>query len=401
MTPDQTTSPFLLSDAIRSQMRLPDWVMITDCTNREGEQACEVNLSLDEKMAVIRRLDQIGVHQVQAGYPAKSQVDAATVRAIKREGLRVKVEAIAQVYPPAWRQEVDSTLECEPDVIDIQLPASDLRLKHVIKLSREELLERAAQAITYTRENQTSDLVIRFAPTDTTRADLSFLKRLCAVAVESGAGRLTIADTAGISVPAAMRFLVTEIGSAFSVPLQVHCHNDCGLALANTLAAIEAGARIADCVVNGLGERAGNASLDELVVALQLFYGYDLGIRTEELFQLSRLVAELTRVPVPPSKPLVGDHAFAHKLDGHVHGVMTHPPLYEPVSPEMVGNRRYISLGKYTGPWVVRYKLAELGISANDEQVKDIVGRIEAAAVDKKTSLTEQDFRAIVNRVLG
>jgi isopropylmalate/homocitrate/citramalate synthase len=401
MTSDQTFNPFFLSHALRGQMRLPDQVMITDCTTREGEQACKVNLNLDEKMAIIRRLDEIGVHQVQAGYPAKSKVDADTVRAIRREGLGVKVEAIAQVYLPTWREEVDSTLECEPDIIDIQLPASDLRLKYVIKLSREELVERAAQVIAYTRDSRPSGSLIRFAPTDTTRMELAFLKHLCSIAVENGADRLTISDTAGIAMPAVMRFIIEDICTIFDVPIQVHCHNDCGLALANTLAAIEAGAQIADCVVNGLGERAGNTALDELVVALRLFYGYDLGIKTEQFYDLSRLVAELTRVPVPPSKPLVGDNAFAHKLDGHVQGVLTHPPLYEPIPPEIVGNQRRIPLGKYTGPWVVRHKLGEMGITANDRQVRKIVNQVEAAAVEKKTSLTTEEFDHIVRAVLG
>ena len=401
MSYEGLVSPYAFSNAARSQMRLPEQVIITDCTTREGEQASEVSLGLHEKMAIIRRLAEIGVHQVQGGYPAKSKVDAETVRTIKREGLRVKVEGIAQAYLPTWREEIDATLACEPDVIDLQFPASDLRLKHVIKLSREELVEKAVQTIEYTRENRPSGTVIRFAPTDTTRIDLTFLKHLCARAVEAGAERLTVADTAGIMMPTAMRYFVGEITSAFDVPVQVHCHNDLGLALANALAAVEAGAEIADGVVNGLGERAGNASLDELVMALQLFYGYDLGIQTEKLYELSRFVAELTQVPVPSGKPLVGEYAFAHKLDGHIHGVLTHPPLYEPLPPEAVGNRRRIPIGKYSGPWVVRYKLNERSLSASDAQVKQIVSRIEALAVEKKASLIEEEVQSILEDVLG
>lgn len=396
-----SVSPYVFSDAVRREMHLREQVIITDCTTREGEQASEVSLGLEEKMAIIHRLDEIGVHQVQGGYPAKSKVDAETVRTVKREGLRVKVESIAQVYGSNWKEEIDATLACEPDVIDIQLPASDVRLKYVIKLSRDELVDRAVQAIEYTRANRPSDTVIRFAPTDTTRIDGTFLKHLCAKAVESGAERLSIADTAGIMIPTAMRLFVGNMTAAFDVPIQIHCHNDLGLALANTLAGIEAGAQIADCVVNGLGERAGNASLDELVMALQLFYGYDLGIKTEKLCELAQFVAEVTGVPIPPAKPLVGEYAFTHKLDGHVQGVLNYPPLYEPIPPAAVGNRRRIPIGKYTGPWGVQYRLSDLGLSASDEQVKQIASRIEAMATEKKRSLTDEELQSIVQKVLG
>jgi 2-isopropylmalate synthase len=400
-TDKKLVSPYVAHQAVRDGMSLPDRVTVTDCTTREGEQASDVNLSLAEKMSIIRRLAEVGIHQVQAGYPAKSEADAEAVRIIKREGLPIKVDAIAQVYKPDWRQEIDATLECEPDIIDVQLPSSDLRLQYVIKMTREELLDRAIETIEYTRLNRPNGVLIRFAPTDTTRIELGFLKQLCAAALRAGADRLTVADTAGIMIPAAMKFFVGELTAAFDVPIEIHCHDDCGLALANTLAALEAGAQIVDGVVNGLGERAGNAPLDELVMALELFYNFDLGIKTEALYDLSRFVADLVGVPVPVGKAFVGESAYAHKLDGHVEGILIHPPLYEPIPPEAVGNRRRIPIGKYTGPSVVQYKLGELGLVASEDQIKDIAREVEAAAAEKKASLSDAEFRAIAYRIAG
>ena len=388
---------------VRKGMNLPERVFITDCTTREGEQAAEVSLSFAQKMDLIRRLAHMGIHQVQGGYPSKSKSDWETIRAIKREGLPISVDAIAQVFLADWRTEVDRTLEAGPDIIDLQVPISDLRLKYVQHMTREQMLEWALGVVRYTAEQRGSSKtpIIRFAGTDTTRAPLDFVTEFYRQVVAAGAERITVADTAGSITPTAMRYMIKHLASQLRVPIQVHCHNDYGLALANTLAAVEGGACFVDATINGLGERSGNASLDEVVMGLIMLYGYDLDIRTSELTELSQFVAKLTGVPVAGCKPIVGPHAFTHKMDNHVWGVTTYPPLYEPLRPEDVGNRRNISIGKYTGPIAVRYLLSECHVETDDETVRKIVEVVEEKAVARGSSLSLKDFDEIVTEVTG
>lgn len=364
----------LAGDArVRSAFRLPSRVVVCDCTAREGAQAAGVNFGPDLKVDLITLLDEVGVSQAQVGYPGKSPGDAAAVRRLRERGVRIQLEVIAQVFGPAWRDEVDAAVACGPDILDVQLPCSDARLRLLHGMTREEMRARAETAVRYARGRVP---VVRFAPTDTTRADLDYVRALYQTALDAGADRLTVADTAGAMFPPAMRWLVGTLVREFAVPFQVHCHNDLGLALANTLAAVEAGASIVDASVNGLGERAGHTSLDELVVTLEVLYGLATGVRTDLLYRLAHQVAAWSGVPVPAHKPLVGDHAFAHKLDGHVQGVTAHPPLYEPIPPEAVGNRRRIAVGAYTGTHALRAKLRTLGLEVTDEQARRILAAV-------------------------
>ena len=362
-------SPFAWDARVRCGFRVSPHVVICDCTAREGEQAAEVNFSLDVKVKLISLLDEAGVPQAQVGYPGKSLVDATAARRLRERGVRIRLEAIAQVFGPTWRDEVDAAVACGPDILSIQLPCSDARLR-LHGMTREEMRVRAAAAVQYARGRVPA---LRFAPTDTTRADLEYVRTLYYTALDAGADRLTVADTAGAMFPPAMRWMVGALTQEFPVPFHIHCHNDFGLALANTLAAVEAGASIVDASVNGLGERAGQTSLDELVVALELFYGVATGVRTELLYHVAHQVAEWSGVPVPTHKPLVGDQAFAHKLEGHVQGVTTDPALYEPIPPEVVGNRRRIAVGAYTGIHALRAKLRTLGVEVSETQAGRIL----------------------------
>jgi isopropylmalate/homocitrate/citramalate synthase len=375
----------------------PD-LMINDCTLREGEQTAAANFTLVEKLEIASMLDAAGVHQVQGGYPGRSDVDYQFVREFNKRRQKIKIEAIAQVFQRDWRQQIDRSLECGPDILDLIYPSSDLRLIHVQKISREEMMGRSVEAVAYAAGR---GIPIRFAPVDTTRTDFEFLMRLFQSVIDAGAQAITIADTAGAATPEAMAFLVSQTAQRFRVPVQVHCHNDFGLALANALAAARSGAAVLDATVNGLGERAGNVSLDELVVALSVFYDVDLGIDTARLGDLARHVERLTRVPIYEHKPILGRAAFTHKLDAHVKGVLAHPPVYEVIRPESVGNRRVIPIGKYSGPVVVRAKLTEYGLSATDEEIRTIISEIERQAADRHASLTGEAFLAIVRQVTG
>ncbi|RLA88300.1 MAG: homoaconitate hydratase [Deltaproteobacteria bacterium] len=352
---------------------------------------------MKDKLNIAEKLEKIGIKQIQGGYPGRSKIDYEFIKTFKKQS-NIKVEAIAQIFQKDWKKQIDMSLESGPDIIDLIYPSSELRLKYVQKVSKEQMMERVVEAIEYANKG---DAVVRYAPVDTTRTEMSFLIELLKRAVSAGAQRITIADTAGAIIPAGMKFMVKEVKSHFDLPLQIHCHNDFGLALANSLAALEAGADIIDVTINGLGERAGNLSLDELVISTLVLYDLDLGIDTKGLFELSKYIETLTKVPLPDTKPIVGKWAFTHKLDAHVWGVLTYPPLYEVVPPELVGNKRIIPIGKYSGPVAIKAKLDQLGYKADDDEIKAIIEKVEAKAYDRHASLTDEEFLQIVKEVKG
>lgn len=399
MAPDYPSS-YNLIEAVRRSMRLPPRLTISDCTLREGEQAADVSLGLKGKLRIARRLAAIGIHQLQAGYPGRSEIDYETIRAIKAEQLPIAVEGVVQVFQDDWRDQIDRGLESRADVLGMIYPSSGLRLEHVQRVSAEQMLERSVEAVEYAA-SQGRGVVVKFAPTDTLRADFELLSRLYPAVEKAGAGRVSVADTVGGAHPQAVRCLVAEVTRLVSVPVQIHCHDDFGLATACALAGVEGGASIVDATVNGLGERAGNASLEEVVTALSVLYGYDLGVALEELRSLALEVAELTGVPIPPYKSLVGENAFAHKLDAHVVGVLTHPYVYEAISPERVGNCRRLPLGKHSGPAAIRAWLRAMNIEAEDAHVDELVRRVEALAVEQGRAISERQFQGLVREVLG
>lgn len=391
------TCPYNHVSQVTGTFRLKQQILINDNSTREGEQASEVSLGAEGKLQVLRSLAEIGIPQAQCGYPGKSNTDREIVRRVRDEGINIRLEGIASVMFDNWRDEIDATIDSGVDVVGIQYPISDIRLRYVQRVDRAEALRHCVEVVRYARSRAP---IIKFSGTDGLRADLGFVKELVGAVLDAGADRICLPDTSGAAMPAAVRYFVGEFTDTFpTVPLQVHFHNDFGLALANTLAAVEAGAQIVDVSINGLGERAGNASLDEVVVALKLFYGIDLGIRMEDLKALSESFAELAGVPVYQYKPLVGVNAFAHKLDQHVKGVLSNPAVYEPVPPEMVGNRRQIPVGKYTGKFALQYKLSQMGLSASDEEMERIKAGVEAAAIKKRAALTDAELASVVSAV--
>lgn len=390
-------SPYNRDPRVLAGPKLPKKVAINDVTLREGEQTAEVSFTLEEKVALAHRLDEIGVAQIQIGWPNKSELDREVLRILKKEGLRTPTQGLATLYGQEWRREVDTSVESGADVVNLLHATSDIRLKYTEKITHEELLVKIRKAIHYAVGRGP---LIAFSVVDATRTDLDFMKRVVEEAVTAGAERISIPDTAGVATPGTMRFLISQVTHWVDVPVQVHCHNDFGLALANTLAAVEGGASIVDATVNGLGDRSGNAALDEVAVALKFFYGVETGIKLDGLFSLSRYVQEITGVPLPFNKPLVGENAFSHKLELHIKRVMTHAPLFEPLPPESVGNRRIFPLGRQTGPFLVGLKLEEHGLGADEKQIEAIVSGVRRLASEKKASLTEDEFLNIVKGVL-
>jgi 2-isopropylmalate synthase len=283
-------------------------------------------------------------------------------------------------------------------MVHVFIPTSDIQREHTIKKSREQVLEITGDIIAYTRDHVG---MCMFSAMDATRTDWNYLMDVYRAAVDAGATVINVPDTVGVITPTAMKQLVTRIDQEVDCPIDVHCHNDFGLAVANTIAAVEGGASQVQVTVNGLGERAGNADLAQTVMALSSIYGIDTGIRTTGLVETSRLVSRYAGISIPPTQPIVGENAFAHESGIHSHGVITRSDTFEPgiMTPEMVGHRRRLKLGKHAGRHAVRQMLTEVHLIPTDPQVDEIVGRVKVIA-SKGKRVTDADLYEIAESVM-
>jgi isopropylmalate/homocitrate/citramalate synthase len=369
------------------QRHFADSIVFWDETLRDGEQTPGVHFSPEEKLRVATLLSDIGVSVVNAGIPVVSEEEARAVRLVAGAGLKCKILAAARTVPA----DVDAVIRSGASHIAIFVAASNVHLKFKLKMSQEDVL---AASLTTVRQAKEAGLHVAFVTEDTVRAPFDFVERLYREVQAAGADRLVVADTVGIMTPLTFRWYLTEFQARVRPKdLSVHCHNDFGLAAANTLTAIESGVRAPHVCVNGLGERAGNASLEEVVVQLEALYGVRTGIRTERLTELSRLVEELSGVPVAANKALVGYNAFSHEAGIHTHGILANTLTYEPLQPERVGARRQMILGKHTGKAAVVEKLKERGITAPDPLLLELLQRIKTETESRSKQDLEQFLR--------
>jgi isopropylmalate/homocitrate/citramalate synthase len=354
-----------------SLRHLADPIVFWDETLRDGEQTPGVHFTPEEKLRVATLLSEIGVGVVNAGIPVVSEEEARAVRLVAHAGLKCKVLAAARTVPA----DVDAVARSGASHIAIFVAASNVHLKYKLKMSQDEVLAASLKTV---RQAKEAGLHVAFVTEDTVRAPFDFVERLYTAVQDAGADRLVVADTVGIMTPLTFRWYLEEFQRRVRPKdLSVHCHNDFGLAVANTLTAIECGVVAPHVCVNGLGERAGNASLEEVVMQLEALYGVRTGIRTERLTELSRLVEELSGLPVAANKALVGYNAFSHEAGIHTHGILAHTLTYEPLQPERVGARRQMILGKHTGKAAVVEKLKERGMTAPDLLLLELLTRIK------------------------
>lgn len=375
----------------------PKRVMINDCTLREGEQSSESAFSLADKERMASLLEAVGVGQVQIGFPPKDAAERKEMARFIRCLQRARSEVMVVAFSPNWREQIDWAVEMEPGVVHIIYRASPYLLK-LLGSSEAQLLERTAESISYARSRGARE--VAFCPTDTTRAEWSTLQQVFRTARDAGANTVAIADTVGVCTPSAIRWLVSQVRQLCGLPVEIHTHNDFGLALANTLAGIEAGASVVDTCVNGMGDRNGNPSLDEVAVALKLLNGIETGIDLARLSEVSAFVAGVAGQTVPPNKPVVGLNAFSHKLDIHVRAAVADPLAFQAYLPELVGNRRRIVIGKLTGPYAVRAKLQELGEpDPGDAAVNRLVDEVNHVASEHRRALSDEEFAALAKQV--
>jgi 2-isopropylmalate synthase len=369
-------------------------ISVFDTTLRDGEQSPGISLTRDGKLIIARQLDKLGVDVIEAGTPIVSKEELESIKLITSERLDAKICGLARVL----REDIDVCLDVNVDIVHLFVSTSDLQITHTIKKRKEKIIKLAGDGIQYVKDH---GLRAEFSAMDATRSDLKFLMEIYKAAEDAGADMINIPDTVGIMIPDAMRDLVSSIGNVVTVPMDVHCHNDFGLAVANSLAALEAGASQVQVTVNGIGERAGNASLAEVVMALHSIYGAKTNIKTECLVETAGLVARFTRTRILSNTPIVGKNAFSHESGIHAHGILADTRTFEPgiVTPEMVGHKRRIVLGKYAGKHSLRHKLDEIGLSVTPEQLEDILSRVKELG-GKGKEITDADLYAIVEVVV-
>jgi D-citramalate synthase len=298
-------------------------------------------------------------------------------------------------YVRALREDIDMAADCGVDSIHLVVPVSDLHIQKKLRKTREQVCQMAWTAVEQAKER---GLIVELSGEDASRADQEFLRQIFAEGVRRGADRLCFCDTVGILTPERTAEMMPPLAAI--APLSIHCHDDLGVGMANTLAALKAGATCAHATVNGLGERAGNVAFEELVMALEVLYGYRTGIRTKEIYHLSTLVSRLTGVPLPTNKAIVGEMAFTHESGIHAHGILRDARTYEPITPDLVGRKRRIVLGKHSGSASVQAALDEMHYQADEKQLKEIVARIKALG-DRGKRVTDADLMAIAEAVLG
>jgi 2-isopropylmalate synthase len=380
-------------------------VRIFDTTLRDGEQAPGAGLTAAEKLEVARQLARLKVDVIEAGFPAASPGDFEAVSRIARETKGgVAVAALARCRDGDPQRAVEAIGVAEKPHLHVFIATSDIHLKHKLRLDRDQALAEAVRWVRYGREALGREAEIEFSAEDASRTDPDYLLKVYAAVVEAGASTVNIPDTVGYAIPAEFGSLVGRVHDLVGgeAVVSVHCHNDLGLATANTLAAVQAGARQVEVTINGLGERAGNASLEEVVMALRTrptqFPELRSGVATEQITAASRLVSYLTGFAVQPNKAVVGANAFAHESGIHQDGVIKNPLTYEIMTPQSVGlSGSQLTIGKLSGRKGLQAKLAELGYEMDGERL-EAAYRAAIALADAKKEVTDADLHAIVEQ---
>jgi 2-isopropylmalate synthase len=370
-------------------------VTVFDTTLRDGEQTPGIAFTFEQKLEIARQLSDIGVHSIEAGFPASSKAEKETVAAIKKLGLEAKICGLARMT----KADVDACLDGDVDIVHVFIPTSDIQRINTINKTREEVLSISTEIIHYVRDHVG---LCMFSAMDATRTDWDYLMQVFQTAASAGATIINVPDTVGVISPSGMKTLITRIAREVDCPIDVHCHNDFGLAVANTIAAVEAGASQVQVTVNGLGERAGNADLAQTVMIMESIYRIRTGIRKERLVETSRLVSRFSGISITPTQPVVGENVFSHESGIHSHGVIKNSATFEPgiMTPEMVGHRRRLTLGKHVGRHAVRQILADARISPGDTELDTIVEKVKAIASRGK-KVTDADLYAIAESTMG
>ncbi|HEY5402108.1 MAG TPA: 2-isopropylmalate synthase [Pyrinomonadaceae bacterium] len=376
-------------------------VTVFDTTLRDGEQSPGCSMNLSEKVRMAVKLQELGVDIIEAGFPIASEGDFNAVRAVAAECREVTVAALCRTAPQDVARAADALAGAARPRIHTFVATSDIHLEHKLKKSRAEVIAMTRAAIRQARDYTNE---VEFSAEDATRSDIDYLCEVLDAAVDSGASILNIPDTVGYTTPGEFTSLITTIRERVvrnrDVVISVHCHNDLGLAVANSLAAVEAGARQIECTINGIGERAGNASLEEIVMALHVRADrlpFETRINTTELYPASQLLSEIVGFGVQPNKAIVGRNAFAHEAGIHQHGVINNPLCYEIMTPESVGvPANELVLGKHSGRHALSLRYVELGYEVTADELDEAYTNFTNLA-DRKKKVYDQDLISLLS----
>jgi len=371
-------------------------VRIFDTTLRDGEQTPGVSLSPEKKLNIAKKLDALGIDAIETGFPVISDGERNAVKMITSENLNSELCGLARTN----KKDIDAAVDCGLNYIHTFIATSDIHLEYKLKMTREQALEKAIDAVEY---GKSRGLQVEFSAEDATRTDREFLKQVFGEVAKAGADRIDIPDTVGYSTPQYIAEITRDAIDTTKLPISVHCHNDFGLAVANAISGIQAGAECAHVTINGIGERAGNASLEELVMALnslQFDQKWETNINKELLYETSRYISKIVGITVQPNKAIVGENAFGHESGIHTHGVLNNPLTYEPISPEIVGRTRWLQVGKHAGIHGMNAMLKEYGIIPNEEQTKKILEKVKNIG-DQGKQVTEVELLSLANEVIG
>ena len=371
-------------------------IVIFDTTLRDGEQSPGCSMNLEEKLLLARQLDSLGVDVIEAGFPISSQGDFAGVQKVAAEVRRPVIAALARAKKEDIECAWDAVKVASKPRIHLFLASSDIHLQHKLKISREQALQQTKEAVAFARSLCPD---IEFSPEDATRTDPQFLCAMVETAVAAGATTVNIPDTVGYTMPEEfariVKTLLRDVKGADKITLSVHCHNDLGMAVANSLAAVKAGARQVETCMNGIGERAGNCAMEEVIMAMRVrpdIYPYDTAVVSEQIYPTSQLLSKVIGATPQPNKAIVGNNAFAHEAGIHQHGMLKNPLCYEIMTPQSVGapGSRMV-LGKHSGRHALASRYAELGYKLSEEDLELCYQQFIALA-DRKKNVYEQDL---------
>ncbi len=367
-------------------------IQINDTTLRDGEQAAGVAFTVAEKLVFATLMDTIGVQELEVGIPAMGGNEKAAIIEIVKLGLKTKLTG----WNRAVRSDIDASLACGLQRVHISIPVSPIQIDVKFQGNCQLVWNRLQDTISYARDR---GLYISVGGEDSSRADESFLLDVAAAAQDWGASRFRFCDTVGILDPLTTYKKVQQLVTKLTIPVEMHTHNDFGMATANALAGIRAGATSVNTTVNGLGERAGNAALEEVVMALHRIYGINIGIDTQRFQEISKFIVQASGCDVPPWKAIVGENAFAHESGIHGHGVIQNPATYEPFTPEEVGRKRRLVIGKHSGKHLVTNFLQQYGIALSLEETRSLVDAVQGLSVELKRSLTPDELLNLIPTV--
>lgn len=370
-------------------------VKVFDTTLRDGEQMPGVSLPLNYKVRIAKQLDKLGVDVIEAGFPSASKGEFEAVKEISSLNLNSDICGLARII----RGDIDAALNANVDMVHIFVPTSKIQIEHTVKMSEEEIIEKSVECVEYIKSHGVKCM---FSAMDATRTSMDYLKKIFKAVEDAKVDIVNVPDTVGVATPFKFYEMIKELKEYLKVPIDAHCHNDFGMAVANTYAAVLAGANEVQVTVNGIGERAGNADLAQVVMILHSIEGIKTNIKTEYLYETSKLVERLTGIRMPPNTPIVGENAFSHESGIHAHGVLREFSTFEPgvVTPEMVGHRRRIVIGKHAGRHQIKKILEDAGYPVDEETLNKILEKVKEIG-DKGKRVTDLDLFAIAEVFIG